>query len=132
MIRYISIVCLLLLSIYSCKHKIELKAADLYGRWNYVKVENPFAHPPDSVRHDEIETEKPYILFTKDSLQMWWGGGLLSHGSYHVSGDSIHFKEILKDGNTREFPFIVTKLEGKELVFETTGPDGSMVTAVKQ
>jgi hypothetical protein len=57
---------------------------------------------------------------------------LLSHGSYHVSGDSIHFKEILANGQTREFPMIITKMEGKELIFETTGADGSVVTAVRE
>ncbi|MBS1503006.1 MAG: hypothetical protein JST32_13145 [Bacteroidetes bacterium] len=132
MIRNLLIIFLLLIAVCSCKRKIELKAGDLYGKWNYIKVENPFADPPDSVKHDEIVSEKPYILFTKDSLQMWWGGGILSRGSYHVSADSIHYTEVLPGGKTREFPFIVTKLEGNELVFETTGPDGSVVTTVKE
>ena len=62
---------------------------------------------------------------------MWWGGGLLSHGSYKVSGDSIQYKEILPGGQTRVFPFIVSKLTDKDIVFETTGEDGSLVTAAK-
>jgi hypothetical protein len=132
MLRNILYICVASLLIASCKQQVKLNAGDLYGKWNYVKVENPNAHPPDSVKHDELVIQKPYILFSKDSLQLWWGGGLLSHGSYHVSGDSIHYKEILPDGKTREFPFIVTKMEGKELIFETTGEDGSVVTAVKQ
>lgn len=115
----------------SCKQKITVNANQLYGKWKYVKVENPNAHPPDSVKSEELQIQKPYILFSNDSLQMWWGGGILSRGSYKVSGDSIHYKEILPDGKTREFPLIVTKLEGKTLVFQTSGEDGSEVTAVK-
>jgi hypothetical protein len=115
----------------SCKQKIELKAGDLYGKWKYVRVENPNSNPPDSVKNDELQVQKPYILFSKDSLQIWWGGGLLSHGSYKITGDSIQFKEILADGKTREFPFMVSKIDDKNLVFATSGVDGALVTAVK-
>jgi len=118
---------------FSCKHKIVLKQNDLYGKWKYLKVENPYSHPPDSVTTAELQIQKPDILFTqKDSMQIWWGGGLLSHGSFKVSGDSIRVKEILPDGKTREFPFIVSKITGTDLIFETTGVDGTRVTAVKQ
>src|SRR5882724_10901337 len=97
---------LLLLS--SCKQKIILKKGDLYGKWKYLKVENPYSHPPDSVTSAELQIQKPYILFTqKDSMQIWWGGGLLSHGSFKAAGDSIRVKEILADGQTREFSFMV-------------------------
>jgi hypothetical protein len=117
----------------SCKQeKVKLKSGDLYGKWKYIKVENPYSHPPDSVKSEELQIQKPYILFSKDSLQIWWGGGILSRGSYKVAGDSIRFTEIMSDGKTREFPFIVTKLAGKDLVFETSGEDGSRVTAVKE
>lgn len=117
----------------SCKQeKVKLKSGDLYGKWKYIKVENPYSHPPDSVKSEELQVQKPYILFSKDSLQIWWGGGILSRGSYKVAGDSIRFTEIMSDGKTREFPFIVTKLAGKDLVFETRGEDGSRVTAVKE
>jgi hypothetical protein len=128
-IPYIAAAILLLAS---CKQqKIKLTTDQLYGKWNYIKVENPNAHPPDSVKSDELKIQKPYILFSKDSVQMWWGGGLLSRGSYKVSGDSIQYKEILPGGQTRVFPFIVSKLTDKEIEFETTGEDGSLVTAVK-
>ncbi|HTI58268.1 hypothetical protein [Mucilaginibacter sp.] len=122
-----------LLLLVSCKQeKVKLKSGDLYGKWKYIKVENPYSHPPDSVKNEELQVQKPYILFSKDSLQIWWGGGILSRGSYKVEGDSIRFTEIMTDGKTREFPFIVTKLAGKYLVFETSGEDGSRVTAVKE
>ena len=124
-----SVVVLLLVS---CKQQpVKLTANALYGKWNYIKVENPNSHPPDSVKSDELKIQKPYILFSKDSLQMWWGGGLLSRGSFKVSGDTIVYKEILAGGQTRVFPFIVSKLTDKDIVFGTTGEDGSLVTAVK-
>ena len=124
---------ILLLLITSCKEKIVLKKADLYGKWKYLKVENPYSHPPDSVTAAELQTQKPYILFTQqDSMQIWWGGSLLSRGSFKVAGDSIRINEILPDGKTREFPFIVSKISATDLVFETSGVDGTRVTAVKQ
>lgn len=131
MLRNILTICSAIFVLASCKQKIKLATDQLYGKWNYVKVENPFAHPPDSVKSDELKTEKPYILFSKDSLQMWWGGGILSRGSYKVSGDSIVYKEILAGGQTRVFPMVVSKLTDKDIVFETTGEEGSLVTAVK-
>ncbi|MGZ3777978.1 MAG: hypothetical protein ACXVPY_10950 [Bacteroidia bacterium] len=114
----------------SCKKQLTPQA--LYGRWNYVKVENPNSHPPDSVKHAELVAASPYILFTKDSLIMWWGGKELSHGTFKVSGDSIVMKEILHGDTTREFAFHVSELTDKEIIFSTRGEDGSEVTAVKQ
>jgi len=131
MLRNILIIFAAGLALASCKEKIKLTTDKLYGKWNYIKVENPFAHPPDSVKSDELKIQKPYILFSKDSLQMWWGGGILSRGSYTVSGDSIQYKEILAGGQTRVFPMVVTKITDKDIVFETTGEEGSLVTAVK-
>ena len=131
MLRNISCIGAVIVLLMSCKQKVNVTTDQLYGRWNYVKVENPFAHPPDSVKSEELKIQKPYILFSNDSLQMWWGGGLLSRGSYKVSGDSVQYKEILPGGKTRVFPFIVSKLTDKDIVFETTGEDGSLVTAVK-
>jgi hypothetical protein len=129
MLRNISCIVAALVLLMSCKQRINITADQLYGKWNYVKVENPNAHPPDSVKSEELKIQKPYILFSKDSLQMWWGGGILSKGSYTVSGDSIRFNETFPDKRT--FPMIVSKLTDKDLVFETTGGDGSLVTTVK-
>jgi hypothetical protein len=123
----------LLFIVTSCKHKIDLKKNDLYGKWKYLKVENPYSHPPDSVTTAELQIQKPNILFTqKDSMQIWWGGGLLSHGSFKIAGDSIRVNEILPDGKTRECPFIVSKISASDLVFETSGVDGTRVMAVKE
>ena len=132
MFRNISILALSLMLLLSCKQKIKLSPAQLYGKWNYIKVENPNSHPPDSVKSDELKIQKPYLLVSKDSLQLWWGGGILSKGTYTLSGDSIVYKEVLPGGQTRVFPFIVSKLTAKDIIFETPGEDGSFVTAVKE
>lgn len=121
----------LALLLVSCKPALTKQA--LYGQWKYIKVENPNSHPPDSVRSAELEIERPYIQFTKsDSLIIMWGGKVLSHGTFRIEGNNIRFKEMLANGGIRDFPFWVSKITGKELVFETTGEDGSRVTAVKE
>ena len=110
-----------------------LKPENLRGKWKYVKVFNPEANPPDSVSTMELEEVKPYIEFTgENKLQIIWGGKVLSKGTYHIEADNIRFKEDLGGGNSREFPFYVSKLTDKEIVFETVGTDGSKVTAVRE
>lgn len=115
----------------SCQNAIKPDA--LYGKWKYIKVENNSVSSTTNVTSEQLESEEPYIRFSKnDSLLIWWGGKVLSHGSYKIEGDNIRFKEILADGKTREFPFIVSKLDDKNLIFETNGDDGAKVTAVKE
>jgi hypothetical protein len=115
----------------SCQTAI--KPETLYGKWKYVKIENNSVANTNNVTPEQLEAEAPYIQFSKnDSLLIWWGGKVLSHGSYKVDGDKIKVKEILADGKTREFPFIVSKLDDKNLVFETKGDDGAKVTAVRE
>ncbi len=110
-----------------------IKRGALLGKWKYLKVENPNSNPPDSVSSTELEIEAPYIKFSQnDSMMIWWGGRVLSHGTFRLDGNNIRVKEILEGGKTREFPFYVSKLTDKDLVFETMGDDGSKVTAVKQ
>ena len=75
-----------LLLLASCKKPLTRES--LYGRWNYIKVENPNSHPPDSVKHADLVAASPYIQFTKDSLLIWWGGKELSHGTFTTAGDS--------------------------------------------
>jgi len=65
-------------------------------------------------------------------MMIWWGGKVLSHGTYKLDGGTIHVKEILDSAKTRDFNFYILKLEGKTLEFETIGNDGSKVVAVKQ
>ncbi len=115
----------------SCQNTI--KPETLYGKWKYIKIENNSVSNTNIVTSEQLESEEPYISFSKnDSLLIWWGGKVLSHGSYKIEGDKIQVKEILADGKTREFPFIVSKLDDKNLVFATNGDDGAKVTAVKE
>jgi len=113
----------------SCKSSIS--PADLYGKWKYVKVEHP-DDPTDSVRSAELTYNAPYIsFFDKDSLQMIWGGKILSQGTFTTEGQNILYTEKMPDGTTRAFPFWVISLNDNEIVFETTVADKSRVTAVK-
>jgi hypothetical protein len=114
----------------SCQ--LSVKPGTLYGKWKYVKIENNSVSNTTNVSPEQLEGEEPYIKFTKDSLMIWWGGQVLTHGTYKIDGDKILFKEIQANGKIREFPFIVSKLDDKNLVFETKGDDGSKVTAVKE
>lgn len=115
----------------ACKPAV--KPQSLYGKWKYIKVEKLNANPPDTVTAMTLREQVPYIQFTtKDSLMIYWGGQLLSHGTFRVDGRNIQYKEILADGKTREFPFYVTELTDKNFIFSTKGADGSEVTAVKE
>ena len=126
-----SIAAVILLSLLaSCR--LSIKPETLYGKWKYVKIENNSVANTTNVTPEQLEAEEPYIKFTKDSLMIWWGGQVLTHGTYKIDGDKIQFKEIQPGGKIREFPFIVSKLDDKNLVFETKGDDGSKVTAVKE
>lgn len=124
-----ALLCGLLFS--ACKHAVT--ANDLYGKWNYTKVENPNLSPPQSVPESEIKEQAPYIEFTReDSLRMIWGGKLLSRGTFTVDGTNINYKELLPDGSTRNFPFYISDFKTGSMVFETLGTDASRVTVVKR
>lgn len=115
----------------SCQ--LSIKPDALYGKWKYVKIENTSVRSTNNVSAEQLEAECPFIQFSKnDSLLINWGGRILSRGSYQIAGDQIRVKEILPGGKTREFPFLVSKLDDKNLIFETRGDDGARVTAVKQ
>src|SRR5260370_42108186 len=87
-------------SLLACKPSV--KPENLYGKWKYIKVENPNSNPPESVSSTELQIQKPYIQFSKnDSLLIWWGCKILSHGTFKVDGRNIRFKEILADVKTR-------------------------------
>lgn len=110
-----------------------VKPENLYGKWKYVKVQNPNSNPPDSVSSEDLAAQAPSIEFSKNNdLVIVWGGKVLSHGKFRTEGQNIQYTETLADGKTRTFPFWVSKLTDKDLVFETKGADGSRVTAVKE
>jgi len=131
MVKNLFLIAIAALLFCSC-NKI-IKPEELHGKWKYIKVGNPHI-ASDSVSSSQLEMDEPYIVFSKnDSMMIWWGGRVLSHGTYKLDGATIHVKEVLDSvKKTRDFNFYILKLEGKDLEFETTGNDGTRVTAVKQ
>lgn len=121
---------ILLCLLASCQ--LSIKPETLCGKWKYLKIENNSVASTNNVTPEQLQSEEPYIKITKDSLMIWWGGQVLTHGTYKIDGNKIQFREIQPGGKIREFPFIVSKLDEKNLVFETKGDDGSKVTAIKE
>ncbi|MEO6523149.1 MAG: hypothetical protein ABIN91_15815 [Mucilaginibacter sp.] len=116
----------------SCKHQVDAKM--LAGKWNYVKVENPYSpNPPDTVSAEELKEKAPYIRLSENGiLMMMWGGKVLSHGTYKVVDGNISYTEQMADGKTRTFPFWIKELTDKQIVFETKEDDAIRVTAKKE
>ena len=110
-----------------------VKKDELLGKWKYLKVGNPHIRS-DSISESQLAMDAPYIVFSKnDSMMIWWGGKVLTHGTYKLDGATIHIKEVLDSAKkTRDFNFYILKLEGKDMEFETIGNDGTKVTAVKE
>jgi hypothetical protein len=110
-----------------------LNPDNLYGKWNYTKLESPGANPPSAEPDWKLQMDRPSIEFTKNNeLTIYWGGKVLSHGTFTVDGKNIRYKQLSADGRSNEFPFHVTQFTGKEMIFETLGKEGSRVTAVKE
>jgi len=113
----------------SCSKEIDPK--DLYGRWNYIAVEN--FNPPDSLTRNELIEQAPAIVFsTGNKLLIEWGGKQLSHGTYKMDGKMIRYTESLEGGRKREFPFLIKELGEDELVFETMEQNYTRVKAKKR
>lgn len=115
--------------LFGCQGSI--KPEKLYGDWKYVKVENLDKNQEeDNISDAELAEQNPSIHFSPDKkLQIIWGGKVLSEGTFRLEGNMIRYKENLPGGTTREFPFLVKKLDDKELVFETMSRQGTRVTA---
>ncbi|HTH81487.1 MAG TPA: hypothetical protein VL490_01045 [Mucilaginibacter sp.] len=127
--KYYTSLIILVLFFSACKSSI--KPESLYGKWNYTRIKSNITRP-DSITAARLKVGSPYIEFTqKDSLFIYWSGGRISRGIFTTDGDSIVYKEDI-DYGTRVFPFIVTELTDKKIVFYTKGAEGSEVTAVKQ
>jgi 5'(3')-deoxyribonucleotidase len=102
----------------SCKHSIDAKM--LVGKWNYVKVENPYSpDPPDTVSATELAQKAPYIRLSENGvLLMMWDHKVLSHGTYKLVDGNISYTEQLPDGKTRTFPFWIKELTDKQITKE--------------
>jgi len=119
----------ILVTFTSCSESI--KSEDLYGRWDYVSVEN--FNPPDSLTSNELIQQEPSIVFSKgNNLVIEWGGKQLSHGTYKMDGKMIRYTESLEGGRKREFPFLIKELSKNELVFETMEQNFTRVKAKKR
>jgi hypothetical protein len=126
---YISAI-VLICCLIACKSSI--KPDDLYGKWKYIKIEHPNADPSE-MPLAQLQSQSPSIEFSKNNgYVIMWGGKILSHGTFTTDDRNILIKENLPDGTTREFPFWVSELTDKEIVFETKGEDGARVTAVRE
>ena len=112
----------------SCSRSIDQK--DLYGRWNYINVKN--ADPEDITTAVELKQQSPAIIFTEtNDLIIEWGGKQLSHGKYKMDGKMIRYTEYLEGCRVRDFPFLISELNGNQLIFETMEKNYTRVTAIK-
>jgi hypothetical protein len=121
-----------LLFVTACKHNI--KTNELYGDWKYIKIDHPKGDDmTDTIPGDTLKAAAPYIRFTpQKQLNINRGGKILSHGTFTINGDNINYTEQMPDGETRTFPFWVSHLDNKTIVFETLDNNGSRVTAIKR
>lgn len=114
----------------SCKPTVSVTT--LTGKWKYVKIEHPNASPPDTVKKAELDENVPYIHFTPEmKFLIVWGGKFLSHGTFTLDGSNMNVTEKLPDGKTRNFVFTISELTENKIVFESTGAEGSKVTALR-
>lgn len=120
-----------IVSLAACNRGITPKM--LVGKWNYVRVENPYSpNPPDTVPAREIIDKAPYIeLSDNGKLLMIWGGKVLSYGNYRLDKENIIYTEQLPAHQSRTIVFWIKALDEKQLVFETREDDAVRVTAVK-
>ena len=124
----LNVLAIVILFLTSCSNSI--KPEDLYGRWNYVKVDNK--DPQDTLPKGELELQSPAIIFNKDhTLIIEWGGKQLSSGNFQMDGRMIRYTEDLPNNQKREFPFLIKSLSEKELVFQTMEQKSTVVRAVK-
>ncbi|WP_374166506.1 hypothetical protein [Arcticibacter sp. MXS-1] len=110
-----------------------MKQEDLYGKWKYVKVENPERGQGQPTTGEELQENDPSVSFSPDgNLEMWWGGKVLSHGTYKLEYPNIVYTELLPGGSTRNIRFLIKKFGNNELVFQTQEADPVRVTARKE
>jgi len=116
----------------ACTHGIKKEA--LYGDWKYVKINKTDGDAlADTLTATQLAEQDPYISFkANNELIIHWGGKVLSHGTFVIDNNNINYTEQLGEGKTRTFPFFVSKLDDKNIVFETLDKNGSRVAAVKK
>lgn len=122
--------CILSLLAVSSACTRSVKDEDVYGVWQYIKVENP--NQGDITPDEELKENDPSIRFSEgNKLEMIWGGKVLSKGTYHIEYPVINYEENLKEQGSRKIKFLIKKLEDDILVFQTMEADAVRVTARK-
>ena len=122
--------CILSLLAVSSACTRSVKDEDVYGVWQYVKVENP--NQGEITPDEELKENDPSIRFIEgNKLEMIWGGKVLSEGTYHIEYPVINYEENLKEQGSRKIKFLIKKLEGDIIVFQTMEADAVRVTARK-
>ncbi|OCX53440.1 hypothetical protein BEL04_03830 [Mucilaginibacter sp. PPCGB 2223] len=121
---------LAIIALSSCKQVI--KPEDLFGKWKYVKVSNPYSrNPDDTVSAKELREKSPSVTFSPNGhMDIISEGKILSQGKYRVEDHNILVTEQLPDGKTRNFPFYIMSLNGQQMIFETKEDDAVRVTAI--
>lgn len=120
----------IMLVLFVCSCKQEIKPEALYGKWKYIKIQNTLENPLDTVSADEMNAADPSISFsTNNDLVIMWEGVVLSSGKFRIEGNDIQYTENLPDGSQRSFPFFIRKIDKENFIFETKGRDGTRVTA---
>lgn len=129
--RYLSTGAAILLLFTACKPAV--KPEMLYGTWKYTRLENTNTNPPDTLTYYQLHSNSPSIRFTKsDSVVIIWSDTVLLRGTFTVNGSDINIKQLLPGGKTSQFPFSVSKLTDKQIIFESHGEAASKVTAMKE
>lgn len=118
----------LIIMFWGCTPSVEDK--DVYGVWQYIKVENP--NQGEVTPDEELKENTPSIQFSEGNrLEMIWGGKVLSKGTYHIEYPVINYEENLQENGSRKIKFLIKKLEDDILVFQTMEADAVRVTARK-
>ena len=103
--KLITAIAAFLLLIAACKPNLDPQK--LYGKWKYTRVLNPKAIPPDSVKMMVLDEQKPYIVFAKgNTVEIYWGGKILSKGTFTTNGDNINVQEQLPRWPNPCFPVL--------------------------
>lgn len=129
--KILRLIPVLLLLLAACKQGVQPEK--LYGEWTYVKIDHRRSDDQtDTLGRQDLAISKAHIKFIPENkLEIWWDGKVISYGTFRTQGDNIQFTEQLPGGKTRTFPFYVSRLDAKNLIFETMGTTGSRVMATR-
>lgn len=124
-----NIIAVLLLS--SCGQSFDEK--NLIGEWEYTKVEYINQNPVIVQNEEDLKEKYPSIKFYDNKkCEIYSAGKVISEGEFFLEKDIIRYEEVLQVGMKRKIPFLIKKLEGGELIFETLEKDVKRITSKKK